>query len=276
MRTILLSEIQKIESEIAKAITEISERENMPVYMICGSVLGIIRDNGFIPWDDDVDIGVPYDYYWKLIDKLEAKLDSIYCVAFPQSTPKYNLTFARVGITNVNLDDIHVDLFPMVGLPDEAEEQKKYSLKSDKLNKLYFWKHFEMPHKKRSVFERIIKRSLVKLIHLGMLAYPNVWILNKFYNHCAKYTYADSKYIMNSCGHYGLKNVIPMDYVGETLLVDYFGAKVRIPQKTDEYLRHYYKDYMEPPAFEETEPLMKKTANIPDSVFANLTNKGVL
>ena len=51
-----LREMQKIELSILKYIHEVCEENNLDYYLCYGTLLGAIRHNGFIPWDDDIDI----------------------------------------------------------------------------------------------------------------------------------------------------------------------------------------------------------------------------
>lgn len=262
-----IEQIQMIEAHITKEIFAVSDRANMPVYMVCGSVLGIIRDNGFIPWDDDVDLGVPYDYYWEFIQILTLQLSEDYCVITPLNNKEYGLTFARVGINGIDQDAIHVDLFPMVGLPDKMEEQVAFSHKSDNLNKIYAWKHFKLSKEGRTVISYVTKRAALAVIHACLMIFTNNRLLKKFGEHCSQYPYKSAKYIMNACGHYSVKNIIPREYVEETVQTNYFGALVRVPRETDKYLKHYYKDYMKKPPVEKTRSLMEKTIDISDKAY---------
>ena len=51
--------------EIVKVIDKICIDNNIEYYLIYGSVLGAVRHKGFIPWDDDFDIGMTYENYIK-------------------------------------------------------------------------------------------------------------------------------------------------------------------------------------------------------------------
>ena len=59
MREINLDEMKKIELNILKEIHEICIKQNFRYFLVGGTLLGAIRHNGFIPWDDYIDIGMP-------------------------------------------------------------------------------------------------------------------------------------------------------------------------------------------------------------------------
>ena len=65
-----LRKLQLAELEIIRVFIDICEREHLRYYMIGGTMLGAVRHRGFIPWDDDVDIGMPREDYDRLFDLL--------------------------------------------------------------------------------------------------------------------------------------------------------------------------------------------------------------
>ena len=67
MRKLSLREIQNEELYILKYVVDILEENNLRYSLLGGTLLGAIRHRGFIPWDDDIDIGMPRPDYNKLI-----------------------------------------------------------------------------------------------------------------------------------------------------------------------------------------------------------------
>ena len=74
MKKMTLDEIHLTLLDIAKEFDRICVKHNIPYYMIGGTMLGAVRHKGFIPWDDDMDFGVPVEYYEELQRILDKEL----------------------------------------------------------------------------------------------------------------------------------------------------------------------------------------------------------
>ena len=59
--------VQMTQMEILRLFMDICERHRLRWYMIGGSLIGVLRHKGFIPWDDDIDIGMPRKDYDKFV-----------------------------------------------------------------------------------------------------------------------------------------------------------------------------------------------------------------
>ena len=62
-----LKKIQSLELEALRTIITVCEKCNIEYFLVGGSVLGAIRHDGFIPWDDDIDVGMTRDNYRKFL-----------------------------------------------------------------------------------------------------------------------------------------------------------------------------------------------------------------
>ena len=71
MKEITQTEQKEILLDMLKYIDEICRKNNIKYFLYGGTLIGAIRHKGFIPWDDDVDICVPYNEYRKLITILK-------------------------------------------------------------------------------------------------------------------------------------------------------------------------------------------------------------
>lgn len=78
MHNVSLSELHEILLDIGKEFHRICTQNSIPYYMIGGTQLGATRHQGFIPWDDDMDFGVPREYFEECINCLDKQLPSRY------------------------------------------------------------------------------------------------------------------------------------------------------------------------------------------------------
>ena len=64
------SKVQDIIWNIMKELNTYFEKEHIEYYMLGGTLLGAVRHQGFIPWDDDIDIGIPREQYEKVLNEI--------------------------------------------------------------------------------------------------------------------------------------------------------------------------------------------------------------
>ena len=71
----LLRKVQLTQLEIAKEIRRVCEENDIPYFLTCGTLLGAVRHQGFIPWDDDMDVGMLRENYEKFCRIAPEKLN---------------------------------------------------------------------------------------------------------------------------------------------------------------------------------------------------------
>ena len=126
----LTRKLQLKELEILKVFQDICTRHNLRYFAIGGTCLGAVRHKGFIPWDDDVDFGMPYEDYIQFMKIAENELPENYgllthmnsahhdCHYFSKIYDK-NTAFIENGIESYHdrYCGVWVDIFPIHGAP---------------------------------------------------------------------------------------------------------------------------------------------------------------
>ena len=92
----LLRKVQLTQLEIAKEIHRVCEENDIRYFLSDGTFLGAVRHQGFIPWDDDMDIGMLREDYEKFCRIAPQKLGEKYVFQNWYTDPNYGLPFGKV------------------------------------------------------------------------------------------------------------------------------------------------------------------------------------
>ena len=88
--------LQACELENFKLFKKICDDNNLRYYMIGGTLIGVVRHNGFIPWDDDIDIGLPRPDYNKFLEIAPKYLPEYMEIVTKSSDPNFKCYFTRM------------------------------------------------------------------------------------------------------------------------------------------------------------------------------------
>lgn len=250
-----IKEMQAIETEMLKEVIEICEKNNINYFLAYGSALGAIRHKGPIPWDADLDITIPLPQLDAFLNAMRKNLSEKFYIDFYDSNKNYNVTFPRVGLKDYSTRLLHIDIYLLSGTPNNKSKQIKHREKIINLNSIFYWKKYKLKN------GNSFKHKLFILYKKALfLKYNTKKIISEISNLREKYSYYDSEYISNSNMGYGIDEIIDKDIFGKGVLVDYDDLKVRVPEKYDAYLRHFYGDYMQLPP--EKDRIIKDTYTI--------------
>ena len=131
MKEIFMDEIKKIELEILKDVAKFCDENAIDYYLAGGTLLGAIRHQGFIPWDDDIDVGMLRKDYDRLMEIFDKELGEHYELLTPEIDSRYACTVTHVQrkntvfISEMTKDlkcncRIFMDIFPFDNIPESV------------------------------------------------------------------------------------------------------------------------------------------------------------
>lgn len=135
----LLRKVQMVQLEIAKEIKRVCDENNIQYFLCFGTMLGAVRHQGFIPWDDDLDLGMLRSEYERFLEIAPTKLKPEYYLHTWYNDPQYPLPFAKVRkrntlylegkSTRLKENGFYVDIFPFDPQPATDEERSSVNKK---------------------------------------------------------------------------------------------------------------------------------------------------
>lgn len=105
LEEIKIEELKRIQLEILDNVANFCEKNKINYWLDCGTLLGAIRHKGYIPWDDDIDIGMlreDYERFMKLYNK-ENEQYKFYCI---ENNKKFDYPHGKVIDTNTILYEL--------------------------------------------------------------------------------------------------------------------------------------------------------------------------
>ena len=250
--------LQEIELENLRMLMEICEKNHLRYYLIGGSLLGAMRHKGFIPWDDDIDVGLPRPDYNRFVQIAKGYLPAHMDVKTMTSDPNYKCYFTRL-INNKKkiywdhgqytaVIGVWMDVFPLDGLP-KNRLLRKLQVFRVKLNKaLYKFTQIDYVTTNRTnrpLSERVLIR-FAQLTHIGKLMDADKR-LKKLDRAVQRYDYDTCAYAWNFYGCYGKREIVPHIQLGGSRTAQFEGMQVSIPEAAEDYLTSIYGDYMKLP-----------------------------
>ena len=255
-----LNDTQKYILHVLREVTRVLEEMNIPYFMQGGTMLGAIRHKGFIPWDDDVDLGIPRADYDRLLAEVSARLPENLELRTYDDATDHHYYFARIvdtryqirrmGSIEERLENIWVDLFPLDGMPNGLISRQWHKMRLLMTRLKFHLSCFEKVNIKRPgrpLIERII-------IRIAMITRVGKWWntrkqLDKMDRLLKKYAPEKSEYLVNFTGQTSFKfnEMFKKEVYGQGKEYPFEDMILVGPEQYDAYLKSLYGDYMTPP-----------------------------
>lgn len=258
MRDGLTREIQLVILDIFKSVANIIEKYNLRYFAIGGTCLGAVRHQGFIPWDDDMDIAMPNKDYQRFIEIAPDVLPNNLKLVLPGHDAHYNNLSLRVQNIDTTFIEDHVigledrymgvwlDIMPLYGVPSKYSEQCSYA------KKIAFYR--KLNHKRKMPFKtcNTLKSKGMFLLSLPLNVFldNNYW-LRKWEKLVSKYDFDKSEYTGYVWWDQLNKLIFPIEWFENYVYLKFEDTYIRCPKKYDKFLTQMFGDYMQlPPANE--------------------------
>lgn len=246
MRQINVEELKQIQLEILESVDLFCKENNINYWLDCGTLLGAIRHKGYIPWDDDVDIGMLREDFDRFISTFNKK-NTRYQVICNELQHDCYYPYAKVLDTRTVLYEpdesgiklnVNIDLFVYDVTPDERNAARQYD-RMDILNSLNVvqYKLF----RSKEWYKKIPKTLLYYVLKL----YPKGYFASQIVKNSKRYEKTDAKYVGNFTSIPRI--VCKKDIFSSFINVPFEGREYNAPVGYDKWLCAFYGDYMKLP-----------------------------
>ena len=243
---------------LMKVFDSFCSEHELQYFAAYGTLIGVIRHRGFIPWDDDIDVLMPRkDYEWLLVNR--QKLPPPIVLQSPDDAGFYK-HFAKIVDLSTSLWEVveipfmtgvYIDIFPLDDAPSDLQQAKMLRRRYN----LCYWN-----------WQRSLKCSTWKQLwyqnthpyNLHLLCrdlYGKLWLTHRqdsLYKEFIELdrvirSYGKSDYVTSYCDPYKQRSVMLREWFDGYEYMPFEDISVRVPRGYDPYLRQLYGDYMQLP-----------------------------
>jgi len=250
MKKIELDELKKIQLEILDYVANFCEHNNINYWLDCGTLIGTIRHKGYIPWDDDIDVGMlrpDYDKFMNMFNN-NTTYYSAHCL---ENDKKWYLPYGKVLDNRTILFEpdekagiksaVNIDIFVYDNAPEDDVLLNRMYKKRDiysKFNMLQQSKHFTDDKK--------LKYNIVRIpVWVIFQLFPKSFFAKKVINNSKKFENTETGYVGNFTSDSRIK--CSKEIFNSFIDGEFEGKKFKVPIGYDKWLTSFYGDYMKIP-----------------------------
>ncbi len=250
-----LKHLQKCELLIADEIKRICDKNDIRYFMVAGTMLGAIRHQGFIPWDDDMDFGMERAEYEKFCKICKTELSQAFKLQTWDTDNSYPFSFGKIRLNNTHIrelfasphnscDGIFVDIFPFDNAPDDSKLFKKQGFYYYLFKRaLWLKKGYGINIKKQGLKQKV----KYELISIALAIIPYRYLKYCFNRVIQKYNAIETKRLVFDAPYSYEKNCVEREWVLDLTSYPFENNSFPAFKSYNTYLAHLYGDYMELP-----------------------------
>lgn len=246
-----------------KALQDICREHDLRFYCCAGTAIGAVRHHGIIPWDDDIDVIMPRPDYDRLLELAKTHDFGKYRIVTPYDDDAYPLFFSKIINAETTLIEerqfpcvigLFVDIFPLDATADDEQEARRLK---DRYTKLVNRLNAASSHNAFGEYISLLAnrkgwgRFAVKTLAFFARHWLRRRLMKKMERMSHMYDYATARNVVVYSGTYGYREIFPKEWLGDGKTFPFENITALLPEHYDEYLRHFFGDYMQLPPVEQ-------------------------
>ena len=228
-------------------------KNNIKFFVVAGTLLGAVRNQGFIPWDNDMDIGMlreDYEKFLLIANKIEGNKFSVSSCRIYNNSVDHGLTKICILGTKQIINEydrfdksFHIDVFPYDKVPINQKDKERAARKRRKYKLLLYFKS-----RKKST--SLLKTIGLKIVQFFLLPFPTCFIAKRLDSYARSYSkkIIEFSHITTFMGVYSFdRESVPFECIGTPIKVKFEDIYVFAPENSHAFLKSVYgENYMIP------------------------------
>ncbi len=249
-----LRKLQLTQLEMLKEVKRVCDNNGIAYFLDSGTLLGAVRHGGFIPWDDDLDVGMLRSEYDKFIECAKRDLKDEYFLQTWETDPGYPMPYAKIRKKNTYYGEksfekadinqgIFIDIFPYDVWP--AKRKRAFFNRISRLRALLVAKCKYMRVRSDKFYKSVIKFFIVTVVRFFSLFTTKEKLIRKYEKLVLRTNAAESDELFEETLHYKFGYwVLPKSVFRGYASMKFEDEEFSVPSGYDEYLTAVYGDYM--------------------------------
>ena len=286
----VLNRLHHVQLEILKDFSVVCQKHSLPYFAIYGTAIGAVRHGGFIPWDDDIDVGMLREDYNRFCKIFEQELGHKYKLLTPEMDGRYACTVTHIQkrgtkfISQVSQNlkceqCIFMDVFPFDCVAEDIKEQKKQAQKANFLGRLLFLAGTPYPYIPYQGWKKELAGFFYNIAHYGckMFHITPKKIYKKYVQVATSYNGKGENKYVTSFEYTGcLKDKVRKEALFPLKLVRFEDTEIYLPANNHEFLSKVYGNYMKIPPKDKQINHMPYVLDFGDGINVVERNKSII